>query len=820
MANRRIELALVLCLAAPAAFGNTYTVTSTADSGAGTLREAIMDANANPGGDTIQFGIVGSGVHTIALASSLPDITDAVTIDGYTQAGSSANTNPTSQGLNTVLQIEIDGSGAASGNCLVSMASDVTIRGLNFHNCPGSTIQLAGAFTNNVVAGNILGLLPDGMTLQTGPNTTFTGGVSIGVQTNARVGGTNPADRNLISGFRYPQVRIQGGSGHLVQGNLIGTDISGLLRLVAPNSSNQGIAVDAGTDILIGGPTPSARNVVAVGNTLILVQGNTAVATVQGNFVGTDVTGQRAFQGLIGFDGGVGIGAYGSDSTVDVLGNTIGGAWIGVATGASDPTILGNFIGTDSTGTLDLGNQNRGIEAQNPQGAIIGGIGAGEGNIIAFNGHLGSPAAGIVVTGDGTATIRGNAIYANRYPYGFPANPPTDGLGIDLDPAFFGGVTPNDVGDADSGPNGKQNFPVITSAVLEGPQGSGTRIQGTLNSAASTSFDVDFYRVCNARPQDMLEGHEYMGSTVVTTDGSGNGAFDVVMPDNIASGESVTATATDPSGNTSEFSQHLVHSSNPLSGPSAGGTSVTLKGMLFEAGATVTVGGVPAANVVVTNETTITANMPALPPGTVNDTVVSNPSGSSGTLTNAWVADFLDVNSGNQFYKLIRRLVRADITAGTGGGNYGVNQSTLRQQMAVFLLKGKYGVCYAPPPCTGVFPDVSCPSNFAPWIEALAAEGITGGCGGGNYCPLNAVLRQQMAVFLLKAKHGSAYVPPLCSGDFADVPCPGNPFADWIEQLAAEGITGGCGAGNFCPTTAVTRGQMAAFLAITFTLPF
>ena len=74
---------------------------------------------------------------------------------------------------------------------------------------------------------------------------------------------------------------------------------------------------------------------------------------------------------------------------------------------------------------------------------------------------------------------------------------------------------------------------------------------------------------------------------------------------------------------------------------------------------------------------------------------------------------------------------------------------------------------------------------FAPWIEALAAAGITGGCGGGNYCPTNVVTRQQMAVFLLKTKHGSSYVPPVCSGDFLDVPCPSQ-FADWIEQLAAE----------------------------------
>jgi hypothetical protein len=138
--------------------------------------------------------------------------------------------------------------------------------------------------------------------------------------------------------------------------------------------------------------------------------------------------------------------------------------------------------------------------------------------------------------------------------------------------------------------------------------------------------------------------------------------------------------------------------------------------------------------------------------------------------------------------------------------------------MAVFLLKAKNGLCYVPPPCTGIFPDVPCPSTFANWIEALSTAGITGGCGGGNYCPTSPVLRQQMAVFLLKTEHGSSYVPPECNGDFGDVPCPSQ-FADWIEQLAAENITGGCGGGNYCPSQAVRRDQMAAFLYNTFDLP-
>jgi hypothetical protein len=103
-------------------------------------------------------------------------------------------------------------------------------------------------------------------------------------------------------------------------------------------------------------------------------------------------------------------------------------------------------------------------------------------------------------------------------------------------------------------------------------------------------------------------------------------------------------------------------------------------------------------------------------------------------------------------------------------------------------------------------------------VEALSAEGITAGCGTSLYCPTNPVRRDQMAVFLLKAEHGAAYVPPPCSGDFADVPCP-SPFADWIEQLAAENVTSGCGGPNYCPGGNTTRGQMAVFLTRTFGLP-
>jgi hypothetical protein len=138
--------------------------------------------------------------------------------------------------------------------------------------------------------------------------------------------------------------------------------------------------------------------------------------------------------------------------------------------------------------------------------------------------------------------------------------------------------------------------------------------------------------------------------------------------------------------------------------------------------------------------------------------------------------------------------------------------------MAVFLLKGKFGRGLVPPPATGtVFNDVDIGDFAADWIEQLAGFAITGGCGGGSYCPNNPVTRAQMAVFVLKSEHGSAYEPPGCTGIFADVACPSD-FADWIEQLSAEGITGGCGGGNYCPNNPNTRGQTAVFLVKTFGL--
>jgi hypothetical protein len=143
--------------------------------------------------------------------------------------------------------------------------------------------------------------------------------------------------------------------------------------------------------------------------------------------------------------------------------------------------------------------------------------------------------------------------------------------------------------------------------------------------------------------------------------------------------------------------------------------------------------------------------------------------------------------------------------------------------MAIFLERGMRGAAYVPPDASGtVFDDVADDDFAAAWIEKLAADGITAGCQADPplYCPNNPVTRAQMAIFLLRAKYGPAFEPDPVgeSTGFADV-APDDFAAAWIKQLAAEGITAGCGGGNFCPDQAVTRAQMAVFIVKTFELP-
>ena len=183
---------------------------------------------------------------------------------------------------------------------------------------------------------------------------------------------------------------------------------------------------------------------------------------------------------------------------------------------------------------------------------------------------------------------------------------------------------------------------------------------------------------------------------------------------------------------------------------------------------------------------------------------------------------FADVSITYWAWDFIERLYNAGITGGcsTSPLNYCPEDPVTRAQMAVFLERGvHYPAVFTAPDVTPTFSDTV--GHWAEdWIEALKNDGITAGCAIGLYCPEDPVTRAQMAVFLLKAKHGSSYSPPdIGAGTgFGDVPTD-HWAAAWIKQLAAESITGGCGGGNYCPEDPVTRAQMAVFLVRTFNLP-
>ena len=275
----------------------TFTVNSANDADDGTcdathcsLREAINTANAHAGADTIAFNISGEGPHTIQPTSALPDITDPVVIDGYTQSGASPNTNPVGQGLNTVLKIELDGTNAgALVNGLTITARSSTVRGLTINRFTADGIRLE---TNgsNVIAGNFIGTDVTG--------TMALGNSSMGVHmvsaANNTIGGKTPEAVNLISGNGSNGVMFNGPLtvGNVVQGNLVGTDVSGAVAL----GNNNGVHNFNGSNNTIGGTTAAARNVISgnagAGVSIFSSAGSGATGNlVQGNFIGTDISG-------------------------------------------------------------------------------------------------------------------------------------------------------------------------------------------------------------------------------------------------------------------------------------------------------------------------------------------------------------------------------------------------------------------------------------------------------------------------------------------------------------------------------------------------
>ena len=529
-----------------------FTVTNTNDSGTGSLRQAITDANSM-GGGTINFNIPGSGVHTISPLTVLPTITQTVTIDGYSQPGSSANTNPPTQGLNTVLTIEL--SGALGGNFpgLIINASNCTVRGLVINSFQHDAIETD--LNGNTIEGNFIGTNAAGTAALPNGAGGLGGVILVGSSSNNTVGGTTPDARNLISGNIGPGISIQLGTGNVVQGNVIGVDVTGTAAL---GNTGPGITTN-GSNNLFGGTTVSARNIVS-GNNRGIDTGNGSNNTIQGNFIGTDITGTIAIA-----NPNVGVNTQGANNLIGGLTTTPGtppGNLISGNTGntgvvlftnaAQGHVIQGNIIGADITGTQPLGN-TFGIQIDGHDNTV-GGTDANARNIIAFNGGgtpmCGAPNAGIWVHNSGAINnaILGNSIFSNA------------GLGIDLE--FDGDpncVEPNDNCDTDTGPNNLQNYPVLTSAISGG---GSIFIQGSLNSAASTTFRVEFFDNVQCDPFGNGEGQTFIGSADIPTAANCTVPINVTLPVNVQSGHVITATATDPTGNTSEFSACVVVNPN------------------------------------------------------------------------------------------------------------------------------------------------------------------------------------------------------------------------------------------------------------------
>lgn len=298
--------------------------------------------------------------------------------------------------------------------------------------------------------------------------------------------------------------------------------------------------VSATNNALIGGTVPEARNVISgnavttgFGNIVLPSNISTSGVTVQGNYIGTDVTGTRP---IATSTSGIWITSPNNviGGPAPGAGNVISGNFIGIqiegtiSHNITGTVIHGNLIGLNAGGTGQVPNFTA-IRLDNASNNTIGGTQSGAANKIAFNRERGV----LVLSGTGNA-IRGNSIFSNV------------NLGIDL-----AGETLNDPNDVDDGANKLQNFPVLTSV---SSIGSNTTIQGSLNSTPNTTFQIDFYSNAALDPSGNGEGGQFFNTTSVTTDGNGNATINANFPVALPTGRVVTATATDPGGNTSEFS--------------------------------------------------------------------------------------------------------------------------------------------------------------------------------------------------------------------------------------------------------------------------
>jgi hypothetical protein len=484
-------VAALLLIGASRLVAAEFTVTNTNNSGPGSLYQAIADANADLDRDTIRFNIPGSGVHVIDISGkALPDIIGPVVIDGYTQPGSRPNT--LSVGDDAVILIQVKGNGAPGNrNGFAVTGGNSLIRGLSITSLYVA-VWLHSTLGGDAVEGCFVGVDPSGQLASGAVDQTVIGGPTVKVSNSfglfvesplATIGGSGLDKRNVISGNLYAAT-IRGRSA-AVAGNYVGTDATGTTAI--PNGTAMLIGVNGTVDAqtVIGGPAPTSGN---------LISGNAGTAIQVGDF-------------------------------------SLGGSSF-----AADYAVIShNVIGTTADGVGRLGNAT-GIHIYDSNHTVIGGIDPAAGNVIAF-----STFAGVAVDNfvSGKPCL-GNSILSNRI-YGSGTRP------IVLMTNRSDAPVLNDPGDPDTGPNNRQNYPMLTSSSVANGV---VTTKGTLNSIANTSFTIQFF----ADSRNLAAPNQtYLGSTTVTTDGSGNAAFTVSFP--LADGNVfITATATnDATGDTSEL---------------------------------------------------------------------------------------------------------------------------------------------------------------------------------------------------------------------------------------------------------------------------
>lgn len=509
------RLFIIACFLAARAHAATITVTSTADT-AGTcpsassctLRQAITDANTAGGSNQINFAIPGSGAQTITLSSQLPGISNDLLINGSTQSGWVPNANaPDAGGLTTQLMIQIDGNGQTygfyvSGNFAVGV-EHLAMNGFNGTAIAGDSNQTGSSLT---VRGCFIGSQLDGTAFPSGY-----GNFGVAIRTGAgqaQIGGALPGERNLISGNAGGGIYVQGKA--IIEGNLIGPDAGGTVAIGNGSASNW-------AGIVLPGNFPNIR----IGCT-----GGGCASAAARNII----SGNHTY--------GIGI-------------------WDSFGQGTGGLEIKGNFIGADWSGTKPLPNGDAtagcpiycgGIQLQGGSTAtpasIIGGLAAGEANLIAFN--LGYGIAGYNNAIGASFDNRGNAIHNNR--------------GADIVFNLFDGRVANDAADADAGTNHKQNYPVIQSASVSGMPGNLVlNVTYLVDSAAAnagygaTGLRVDFYVDINEGSGDFLVNDNYPVGTAMMPR-----SISLPLPASVQTLSGFVAGATDANGYSSEFSPSWV----------------------------------------------------------------------------------------------------------------------------------------------------------------------------------------------------------------------------------------------------------------------